>query len=84
MAKSLPRKIAYGDRPNPGVQTIQPLLDYFRALDRAAAAPAQGGEEIAQGNGRPAQSLPGGIERRDPNRANPFPDLDRRASAGDA
>lgn len=34
IAKTLPRKIAYGDRENPGVQTVQPLLDYFQAADR--------------------------------------------------
>lgn len=28
------RKLAYGDRDNPGVATIQPLLDLFRAIDR--------------------------------------------------
>ena len=33
-AKTLPRKIAYGDRDNPGVETIQPLLDLFHAIDR--------------------------------------------------
>lgn len=33
IAKTLPRKIAYGDRENPGVQTVQPLVDYFRAED---------------------------------------------------
>ena len=33
VARTLPRKIAYGDRENPGVKTIQPLLDYFQALD---------------------------------------------------
>ncbi len=27
------RKIAYGDRENPGVQTVQPLLDYFQAVE---------------------------------------------------
>jgi hypothetical protein len=57
VAKTLPRKIAYGDRRNPGVQTIEPLLVYFRQIDRGerqlprlamrAAAPvaalAQGG-----------------------------------------
>ena len=32
-AKSLPRKIATGDRINPGVQTIQPLLDFFAEVD---------------------------------------------------
>ncbi len=34
IAKTLPRKIAYGDRENPGVQTVQPLLDFFQAVDR--------------------------------------------------
>ncbi|GAP37356.1 hypothetical protein ABXN37_19725 [Piscinibacter sakaiensis] len=34
VAKTLPRKIACGDRDNPGVQTIQPLLDYFQAVER--------------------------------------------------
>ena len=34
VAKTLPRKIAYDDRDNPGVQTIQPLLDFFQAVDR--------------------------------------------------
>lgn len=37
VAKTLPRKIAYGDRENPGVQTVQPLVNYFQALDRAPA-----------------------------------------------
>jgi len=30
---SLPRKIVYGDRDNPGVATIQPLLTYFREVE---------------------------------------------------
>jgi hypothetical protein len=34
VAKTLPRKIAYSDRENPGVNTIQPLFDYFQAVDR--------------------------------------------------
>lgn len=33
-AKTLPRKLAYGDRENPGVLTIQPLVDYFGAIER--------------------------------------------------
>lgn len=37
-AKSLPRKIAFNDRDNPGVQTIQPLVDYFQAVDRGDRA----------------------------------------------
>lgn len=34
VAKTLPRKIAYGDRENPGVATVQPLIDFFAAVDR--------------------------------------------------
>jgi hypothetical protein len=34
VAKTLPRKIAYDDRDNPGVQTVQPLLDFFAEVDR--------------------------------------------------
>lgn len=34
VAKTLPRKIAYDDRENPGVSTIQPLLDFFGAVER--------------------------------------------------
>lgn len=34
VAKTLPRKIAYDDRENPGVATIQPLLDYFSQVER--------------------------------------------------
>lgn len=34
VAKTLPRKIAYGDRDNPGVATVQPLIDFFGAVDR--------------------------------------------------
>lgn len=37
VAKTLPRKLATGDRPNPGVQTIEPLLDYFRRVDDGTA-----------------------------------------------
>lgn len=36
VAKSLPRKIVYGDRENPGVETIQPLLTYFQRAESAA------------------------------------------------
>lgn len=36
VAKTLPRKIAYGDRENPGVQTIQPLVSYFQAMEGRA------------------------------------------------
>ncbi len=33
---SFVRKFVYGSRENPRVGTIQPLLDYFAAKDRAA------------------------------------------------
>jgi hypothetical protein len=36
VAKTLPRKLAYGDRENPGVQTVQPLLDYFHKQEAEA------------------------------------------------
>lgn len=34
VTKSLPRKIAYDDKDNPGVAKIQPLLDYFSQVER--------------------------------------------------
>lgn len=34
VAKTLPRKLACGDRPNPTVQTIEPLIRYFDEIDR--------------------------------------------------
>lgn len=38
VAVSLPRKIVYGDRENPGVATIQPLLTYFREVEAGQRA----------------------------------------------
>lgn len=37
VAKSLPRKLATGDRGNPGVLKIEPLFDYFERVDRGEA-----------------------------------------------
>ncbi len=34
VALSFIRKFVYGSRENPRVQTVQPLLDYFEAIDR--------------------------------------------------
>lgn len=34
VSRRLPAKIAYGERDNPLVGTVQPLLDYFAAVDR--------------------------------------------------
>lgn len=31
------RKFAYGSRENPRVQTVQPLIDFFAAVDRGEA-----------------------------------------------
>lgn len=36
--ESFLRKLAYGDRENPGVKSVQPLLDYFQAIDRGERA----------------------------------------------
>ena len=38
IAKTLPRKIAYCDRENPGVMTVQPLVTYLQAIDRGEIA----------------------------------------------
>ena len=48
VAKTLPRKIAYDDRDNPGVATIQPLLDFFSAVDR-------GERDMPQTSPKPAE-----------------------------
>lgn len=45
VTSSFIRKFVYGSRENPRVQTIQPLLDYFRAVDA--------GEEDAAPEGLP-------------------------------
>ena len=34
ISRSLPAKLVYGNRDNPRVQTIQPLLDFFSDVDR--------------------------------------------------
>lgn len=64
VAESLPRKIAYGDRLNPRVRTVQPLVDYFRAVDGAAQAGTKAWEATAaslddspHSNGRPLLDL---------------------------
>ena len=46
---SLPRKIVYGDRENPGVATVQPLLTFFREVETGARAmPAPAGAEATK------------------------------------
>lgn len=37
-AKSLPRKLVSRDRDNPTVGTVQPLFDYFDAVDKGERA----------------------------------------------
>lgn len=59
VALSFIRKFVYGSRENPRVQTIQPLLDFFAAVDagtvrldslEAATAPVRGeAQEAAHG-----------------------------------
>lgn len=46
VAKTLPRKIAYDDRDNPGVATIQPLLDFFGAVERGEREMPQPAEKL--------------------------------------
>jgi hypothetical protein len=74
VAKTLPRKVAYGDRPNPGIQTVQPLVDYFLQVDRGQRVLPQ------KRSDRAAAKEP---DRRDPTRPSPYAgtDLDRRAPA---
>lgn len=91
VAKSLPRKLVYGDRDNPTVQTIQPLVDFFAAVDNgdielpAPALPpsADPVKQMRTTSRQPAAMPPAAVdeERRDPARVNPFPDLDRRAAS---
>jgi transcriptional regulator with XRE-family HTH domain len=44
VTSSFIRKFAYGSRENPRVQTIQPLLDFFAAVDR-------GERQLPEGHG---------------------------------
>jgi hypothetical protein len=47
VARSLPRKLISGERDNPGVKTIQPLVDYFAAVDAGEKAlPADVSEKV--------------------------------------
>ena len=50
VAKTLPRKLVYGDRENPGVLTIQPLVSYLQAVERgerALPAPAADAKAVS-------------------------------------
>lgn len=38
IGEPLLRKIAYGDRDNPGVETVQPILRFLAAVDRGELA----------------------------------------------
>jgi transcriptional regulator with XRE-family HTH domain len=48
VSPSLLPKLAYGMRDNPRIQTIQPLLDFFHAVDRGAATLPEPQEEEAR------------------------------------
>lgn len=51
VSESLLPKLAYGMRDNPRVQTIQPLLDYFAAVDRGEIAlPAEAAQLLPPGH----------------------------------
>lgn len=64
-------KFVYGGRENPRVQTIQPLLDFFAAVDRGEINLDEPDRRVT----RP--------DRRDHTRPSPYAgtDLDRRAPA---
>lgn len=47
VAKSLPRKLVYGDRENPGVNTIQPLLTFFAEVDAGTRVLPEPAKEAA-------------------------------------
>ncbi|RQO83514.1 hypothetical protein [Acidovorax sp. FJL06] len=49
VALSFIRKFVYGSRENPRVQTIQPLLDYFAAVDRGEIDLGREAKEAAHG-----------------------------------
>lgn len=57
VAKTLPRKIAYDDRENPGVATIQPLIDFFSAVERGEKKLPEAMTDKAGGLNGPRQVL---------------------------
>jgi hypothetical protein len=53
VAKTVPRKLVYdAGRDNPGIKIVQPLLDYFQAVERGERAlPAANDEQAAVKHG---------------------------------
>lgn len=49
------RKFVYGSRENPRVQTVQPLLDYFQAIDRGERELPVPVAEAPESTGQPAE-----------------------------
>ncbi|WP_052712014.1 hypothetical protein [Paracidovorax citrulli] len=49
VALSFIRKFVYGSRENPRVQTIQPLLDFFAAVDRGEISVGSTKEDVSHG-----------------------------------
>lgn len=47
VSSHLPRKLVYGDRPNPTIGTIQPLINYFERTAEVVHEPALGMTEPA-------------------------------------
>lgn len=46
---SFVRKFFYGDRPDPRVGTVEPLLNYFKAVDRGERQLPEPGRSPVQG-----------------------------------
>ena len=59
VAQSLPRKVAYGDRDNPGVRTVQPLVDFFQRQDSVKRKRPALQKEAALPNESPCRLMPG-------------------------
>lgn len=78
------RKFVYGSRENPRIQTIQPLLDYFAAIDRgehdfrAPRAPAEIVTPAYTGPDRRKDTQPEAAEHA---KASPAPQPDTRSGS---
>jgi hypothetical protein len=42
VSPDLPRKLRSGERSNPTVRSIEPLIDYFNKVDRGLVLPSKG------------------------------------------
>jgi hypothetical protein len=65
--RRFPARLAYGERANPTMRSVQPLLDYFAAVDRGSVelpAPDIDRRYLSEAHGAPAQAR-GAISRTD-------------------